>query len=202
MKRLLTVFGKLLLAFVIINVILYLLSGPWRVEGECDQAVSVHFRGINFQFPMTVRGALKTPRSDLSRGQKFMQTDSIGGKNISGKWFFGFDSKWDGEELTLKTVKDNLIYAVAFELRADSCKTNHEIVSEIQNVYPGDYKYSCKNGFSAYIWERDCLTIFLKRAYIYGKGYSVPEVSFCYGINSSEIELYQMHTGFISGQAD
>ncbi|MCE6988996.1 hypothetical protein [Dyadobacter sp. CY323] len=187
-----------ILALIIIISFLFLISR--RVDGTCNQVEQVNFRGIHFQFPMKVRGALKTPVSGFSRNFTWLQTDSIGGKNISGKWFFEWDTEWNGKKQALERIKENLIYGVAFELREDSCKTDQEIVTEIQKIYPGSYKYYQENGLNYYIWERDCLAIFVKRTY--HEGHSIPEVSFCYGLNFLQADMYGNKTGYFNSSTD
>ncbi|MCE6988997.1 hypothetical protein [Dyadobacter sp. CY323] len=190
---------KRLLLFLALAILVHvLLTTPWRVDGTCSQAEHVKFRGIHFQFPMKVRGALKTPMSGFSRNYIWLQTDSIGGKNISGKWFFDRDNEWQKPEDITDILREKLIYGVALELYEDSCKTDQEIITEIQKDYPGNYNYHEKYDYKYFTWERDCLTIFVKRIYPDGKGYSIPEVSFCYGLSSSQATMYGKYTGFIN----
>ena len=184
------------------GILALILVTPWDTEGTCDQVEKVSFRGIHFQFPIKVRGALRAPMGDFSRHYTWLQTDSIGGKNISGKWFFEWDSQWSEQDPITETFKEKLVYGVAFELHDDSCKTSQEIVEEIQKLYPGNYRYVEEYGNPCFIWERDCMTIFVKRAYAYPKGYSVPEVSFCYGLNSLQVDKYGTYTGYVKGLPD
>ncbi|QRR02615.1 hypothetical protein [Dyadobacter sandarakinus] len=140
--------------------------------------------------------------SGFTRNYTWIETDSIGNRNISGKWFFDRDSEWNIKQELSSEVKDKLIYGVAFELHEDSCKTDQEIVAEIQEMYPGNYTYTVEWGYKYYVWERDCLTIFVKRIYDDPEGNSIPEVSFCYGISSSEASTYGKYTGYINGFPD
>ncbi|KAA0990398.1 hypothetical protein [Dyadobacter aurulentus] len=138
----------------------------------------------------------------FSRYHTQLQTDSIGGKNISGKWFFEWDYGLSRPKEITDTVREQLIHGVAFELYEDSCKSNHEIVEEVQNMYPGNFRYFENYGNGSFIWERDCMTIFVKRIYPYQKGYSIPEVSFCYGLTSSQVSTYATYTGYFNSDPD
>ncbi|MCE6988994.1 hypothetical protein [Dyadobacter sp. CY323] len=193
---------KFLFTVVFGIVVLVLLTTSWKADGTCDQIEKVSFRGIHFQFPIKVRGALQAPMGQFSRHYTWLQTDSIGGRNICGKWFFEWDSDWKEQEPITEAFKEKLTYGVAFELREDSCKTDQEIVKEIQKIYPGSFSYFEKYDTKYYKWERNCLTIFVKRTHLYPEGYSVPEVSFCYGLNSSQMAIYGDYTGYINNYPD
>jgi len=202
LRKILNILKKLLYISLILFLILYLLTEPWREDGTCDQRAKVSFRGINFQFPLKVGGVLKVPMRGFSRYNTQLQTDCINGEDISAKWFFEWDYGLSRAEGITDTVKKQLVYGVAFELHEDSCKTDQEIVAEIQNIYPGNYSYVEKSGMRYYKFERDCLTIFVKRTYQYPDPYSIPEVSFCYGLDESQASIYGLYTGFINGYPD
>ncbi|MCF2495606.1 hypothetical protein [Dyadobacter chenhuakuii] len=163
-------------------------------DKKYEEDPKVNFRGIKFQFPIRVHGVLKTPTSGFSRNYMWLQTASIGCKNISAKWFFDFGNHWKKPNEISDELKQTLTYGVAFELHEDSCKMDQEIVAEIQNLYPGNYKYVENHGNESYIWERDCLTIFVKRAYQYPAVYSIPEVSFCYSLETMSRKKFTQPT--------
>ncbi|MCF0038497.1 hypothetical protein [Dyadobacter fanqingshengii] len=202
MDNLLSILGKIIVASLIGLFILYLSFQNKMDDKKYEEDAKVNFRGIKFQFPMRVHGVLKTPMSGFSRNYMWLQTDSIGCKNISAKWFFDFDNQWKKPDEISDELKQTLTYGVAFELHEDSCKTDQEIVAEIQNLYPGNYKYVENHGNASYIWERAPLTIFVKRAYQYPAGYSIPEVSFCYSLDDEQKEIYATYTGYIDNYPD
>ncbi|TLV00144.1 hypothetical protein [Dyadobacter luticola] len=125
----------------------------------------------------------------------------MAGKNISEEWFFEWDYGMGDPKGLPDIIRKQLIYGVAFDLIEDSCKTDQEIIGELQKTYPGDYEYSEEWGLKRYKWERDCLTIFVKRRYHEG-GISVPEVSFCYGLTDMQTRMYGLYTGYINRYPD
>lgn len=185
----------------VLVIIHILLTENRKIEGTCDQVVPVRFRGINFQFPLKVHGILKAPMTKSTRYHSQLQTDSIGSQNITGKWFFEWDYGLERFQEITDTVKKQLVYGVAFELHEDSCKTDLEIIEELQKTYPGEYASYEEYGMKYYKWNSNCLTIFVKRIYKQG-GVNVPEVSFCYGISDAQAYVYGLFTGYINGYPD
>ncbi|QRR02616.1 hypothetical protein [Dyadobacter sandarakinus] len=202
LSTLLSILGKLIVAFLVVSFILFLSFQDWEDDESCGEVTKLSYRGIYFQFPMRVSSALKAPMKQFSTNYMWLQTDSLGGKNFSAKWFFDYDNEWTKPAQLSDKVKRKPVYGVAFELYGDSCKTDQEIVAEIQKLYPGNYRYFENQGHSAYIWERDCLTIFVKKAYQYPAGYSIPEVSFCYLLDESQKEIFATYTGYIDNYPD
>lgn len=182
--------------------ILYLATKPWRTDGTCDQVAKVNFRGINFQFPLKIKSVLNPKIHGFERNSSWLQTDYFGNNQILTKWFFNWDNDWNGQQEISDALKEKRIYGVAFELHKDSCKTDQEIIAEIEKIYPGNYRFFEDHENTAYIWERDCLTIFVKRANQYPAKYSVPEVSFCYGLDDEQINIYAAYTGYINHYPD
>ncbi|MCF0038498.1 hypothetical protein [Dyadobacter fanqingshengii] len=194
---------RILLFFLMtITLILYLATKPWQTDGTCDQVAQVHFRGINFQFPLKIKSVLNPQIHGFIRNSSWLQTDYFGSNQISTKWFFNWDNDWNGQQEISDALKEKRIFGIAFELHKDSCKTDQEIISEIQKIYPGNYRHFENHGNTSYIWERDCLTIFVKRANQYPAKYSVPEVSFCYGLDDEQINIYATYTGYINHYPD
>ncbi|MCF2489702.1 hypothetical protein [Dyadobacter sp. CY347] len=194
---------KILLVFLMtVILILYLATKPWRTDGTCDQVAKVEFRGVNFQFPLKIKSALNPKIHAFVRNSSWLQTDYFGSNQISTKWFFNWDNDWNGHQEINDALKEKRIYGVAFELHKDSCKTDQEIVAEIQKIYPGNYRYVENHGNTSYIWERDCLTVFVKRANQYPAKYSIPEISFCYGLDDDQIKIYATYTGYINHYPD
>ena len=186
----------------VLVIIHILLTGNRKIDGTCDQISRVSFRGVNFQFPLKVGSVIKVPASHISHFHSQLQTDCINEEDISAKWFFEWNYGMGSPDEITDTVKNLLVYGVAFELHEDSCKTDQEIVAEIQSMYPGNYSCIEKWGMTYYKWERDCLTIFVKRTYQYPDTYSVPEISFCYGLDESQKEIYGLYTGYINRYPD
>lgn len=186
----------------VLVIIHILLTENRKIDGTCDQIVPVHFRGINFQFPLKVKGALNPQIHGFIRSSSWLQTDYFGSNQISTKWFFNWENDWNGQQEINDALKEKRIYGIAFELHKDSCKTDQEIISEIQKIYPGNYRHFENHGNTSYIWERNCLTIFVKRVNQYPAKYSVPEVSFCYGLDDEQINIYATYTGYINHYPD
>ncbi|MCF2489700.1 hypothetical protein [Dyadobacter sp. CY347] len=104
-------------------------------EKKYEKDAKVNFRGIKFQFPMKVHGVLKTRMSSFSRNYMWIKTDSIGGKNISAKWFFDFDNQWKKPDEISDELKQTLTYGVMGAQRPHHlCQESLSIPSGIQHT--------------------------------------------------------------------